>query len=108
MASITLHNVSTSYCLRKVNLEVAEGEFMVVLGPSGAGKSTVLNAVAGLISYTGSVYISGKRGQLSPNKESRLRISRLISISTYDHFRQHNIWLSRELAMSIGQGFRNT
>jgi ABC-type sugar transport system ATPase subunit len=69
VASITLHNVSTSYCLRKVNLEVAEGEFMVVLGPSGAGKSTILNAVAGLISYTGSVYISGKNvDKLSPEQ----------------------------------------
>jgi multiple sugar transport system ATP-binding protein len=34
--------------LRDVSLEVAAGEFMVLLGPSGCGKSTLLNVIAGL------------------------------------------------------------
>jgi ABC-type sugar transport system ATPase subunit len=67
--SITLNNISTSYCLKNVNLDVKDGEFMVVLGPSGAGKSTILNTVAGLTSYTGSVYINGRNvDQLGPNE----------------------------------------
>jgi ABC-type sugar transport system ATPase subunit len=60
LPSITLNNISTSYCLRNVNLDVIDGEFMVILGPSGAGKSTILNTVAGLTSYTGSVIINGR------------------------------------------------
>ena len=33
---------------KNVNLEVAEGEFMVLLGPSGCGKTTTLRCIAGL------------------------------------------------------------
>ena len=35
--------------LEKLDLEVAQSEFIVLLGPSGCGKSTLLNAIAGLI-----------------------------------------------------------
>ncbi|MDR3372842.1 MAG: ABC transporter ATP-binding protein [Ancalomicrobiaceae bacterium] len=47
--------------IRNMNLEIAEGEFLVLLGPSGCGKSTLLNAIAGLITVTGGqVIIKGK------------------------------------------------
>jgi putative ABC transport system ATP-binding protein len=36
------------HALRDVNLEVFEGEFIVLLGPSGSGKSTLLNILGGL------------------------------------------------------------
>jgi multiple sugar transport system ATP-binding protein len=43
-----------------VTLEIADGEFMVLVGPSGCGKSTLLRAVAGLEEVTsGRVYIDG-------------------------------------------------
>ena len=34
--------------VKDMNLEIADGEFMVLLGPSGSGKSTALRMVAGL------------------------------------------------------------
>jgi putative ABC transport system ATP-binding protein len=37
------HGVSKSYVLRRVNIEVKEGEFVSIMGPSGAGKSTLLH-----------------------------------------------------------------
>jgi multiple sugar transport system ATP-binding protein len=44
-----------------LSLEIAEGEFIVLLGPSGCGKSTLLNAIAGLIDVKqGQVWIDGK------------------------------------------------
>jgi multiple sugar transport system ATP-binding protein len=47
--------------LKKMNLEVEEGEFIVLLGPSGCGKSTLLNCIAGLLDITdGQVWIKGK------------------------------------------------
>ncbi|HUR40755.1 MAG TPA: ABC transporter ATP-binding protein, partial [Verrucomicrobiae bacterium] len=47
--------------LRGVDLEVAEGELLVLAGPSGSGKSTLLRAIAGLVSLAdGDVRISGK------------------------------------------------
>ena len=43
------------------NLDVADGEFVVLVGPSGCGKSTTLRMVAGLEEITrGEVYIDGK------------------------------------------------
>ena len=36
------HGPSKSFVLRRVNLEIREGEFLSIMGPSGAGKSTLL------------------------------------------------------------------
>src|SRR4029077_18482814 len=35
--------VGRTYVLRRVNLDIKEGEFVSIMGPSGAGKSTVLH-----------------------------------------------------------------
>src|SRR5258706_15606780 len=51
---IQLNSVERSYktgagqtwVLRRVNLEIREGEFITVMGPSGAGKSSLLNVLA--------------------------------------------------------------
>jgi putative ABC transport system ATP-binding protein len=51
---IQLKNIERSYktaagqtwVLRRINLEIREGEFITVMGPSGAGKSSLLNALA--------------------------------------------------------------
>ena len=41
-------NFGITEVLRKINLEIDEGNFLVLLGPSGCGKSTLLNIIAGL------------------------------------------------------------
>ncbi len=47
--------------LQKLNLDINEGEFLVLLGSSGCGKSTLLNCIAGLLDVTdGQVFIKGQ------------------------------------------------
>jgi ABC-type lipoprotein export system ATPase subunit len=47
----------TTYVLRQINLDIAEGEFITIMGPSGAGKSTLLS-ILGLYdsAWTGEFY----------------------------------------------------
>ena len=45
----------------KLDLQIAESEFVVLLGPSGCGKSTLLNAIAGLSEIrSGEIWINGR------------------------------------------------
>ncbi len=47
--------------LDRLNLEIADGEFLVLLGASGCGKSTLLNCIAGLLDISdGQIFIGGK------------------------------------------------
>jgi len=52
MVALQIKDLSKSFgsteVLKKINLEIEEGSFLVLLGPSGCGKSTLLNIVAGL------------------------------------------------------------
>ena len=76
MAVVQLENVSKRYPRSKelavdsFNLEIADGEFLVLLGPSGCGKSTALRMIAGLESITtGSLYIDGQIMNHIPAKD---------------------------------------
>ncbi len=53
MASVTLKNLQKTYpngfkAIHNVNMDVEDGEFIVIVGPSGCGKSTLLRMIAGL------------------------------------------------------------
>jgi len=75
MAGIVLHNVSKIFpgsvaAVREVSLEVADGEFVVLVGPSGCGKTTTLRMIAGLESVSGGeIYIGGQRVDHLPPRE---------------------------------------
>jgi len=66
MAAVSLKDVRKSYTpelqvIHGVNMEIADGEFIVILGPSGCGKSTLLRMVAGLETITaGEIAIGGR------------------------------------------------
>jgi len=65
MTSVLVKDVSLAFgaveVLKKLNLDVQQGEFIVLLGPSGCGKSTLLNCIAGLLDVSaGQIFINGK------------------------------------------------
>ena len=66
MAEIALEHISKRYsdgfeAVKDMNLDVADGEFMILVGPSGCGKSTALRMVAGLEDITnGELKIGGQ------------------------------------------------
>ncbi|RVT83331.1 sn-glycerol-3-phosphate ABC transporter ATP-binding protein UgpC [Rhodobacteraceae bacterium CCMM004] len=66
MATVTLDDLHKSYgktaVIHGVDIDIADGEFIVIVGPSGCGKSTLLRMVAGLEGVTsGEVRIAGQR-----------------------------------------------
>ncbi len=67
MAAIELKNLVKVYgdgfeAVKDISLDIADGEFMILVGPSGCGKSTLLRMVVGLEDITdGDLLIGGKR-----------------------------------------------
>ncbi|WP_030104145.1 ABC transporter ATP-binding protein, partial [Actinoalloteichus caeruleus] len=65
MSDIVLDRVTKRYpdgalAVQEVNIEIADGEFIILVGPSGCGKSTTLNMIAGLEDITsGELRIDG-------------------------------------------------
>lgn len=66
MATLSFRNVTKTYpgdiaVIHGINMDVTDGEFIVIVGPSGCGKSTLMRMVAGLEGITGGeISIDGK------------------------------------------------
>jgi multiple sugar transport system ATP-binding protein len=65
MASVTVRNIRKTYgeleVIHGINLEIADGSFVVLLGPSGCGKSTLLRMIAGLEPISSGQILIGDR-----------------------------------------------
>src|SRR5215218_2471219 len=65
MSTVVCRNLTKvygqAYAVRELNLEIADGEFVVLVGPSGCGKTTTLRMIAGLERVTsGEIYLNDK------------------------------------------------
>jgi multiple sugar transport system ATP-binding protein len=65
MGALSIRNVRKSYgpveILKGIDIEVENGEFLILVGPSGCGKSTLLSMIAGLDTPTsGSIHIADR------------------------------------------------
>ena len=75
--------------LRDIDLEIKEGEFVLIFGPSGCGKTTLLNLILGLETPTsGEIKIKGHiLDRLTPKKRAAFRLKNFATIF------QSQIWL---------------
>ena len=76
MASVRLEGVTKTYpnghvAAKGLDLEIRDGEFMVLVGPSGCGKSTALRMIAGLETPTGGKILIGDRDVTSLPPQDR-------------------------------------
>ncbi len=75
MATVTFEHVAKVYdggvrAVNDLNLDIADGEFMVLVGPSGCGKTTALRMLAGLETISeGSVSIGERVVNYVPSRD---------------------------------------
>src|ERR687888_2612171 len=80
-----------------VDLEVADGEFMVLLGPSGCGKTTLLRCLAGLEKVdAGTVFIGGRDATDLPPRRRRIAMV----------FQSYAVFPHMKVADNIGFGLK--
>ena len=90
-----------------VDLEIADGEFVVLVGPSGCGKTTLMRMVAGLEDITdGDLLIDGKRANdLPPQKRDIAMVFQ--SYALYPHMSVYeNIAFGLRAAQGAGSRHR--
>ncbi len=84
MATVTFDHVTKKYgdvtAVDDLNLEIQDGEFMVLVGPSGCGKTTSLRMIAGLEEITAGT--SGSATRSSTTSPPRIATSRWSSRAT--------------------------
>src|SRR6201992_1509460 len=90
MAPITLDHITKRYpdgslAVNDLNLQIQEGEFVILVGPSGCGKSTTLNMIAGLEDITSGELLIG--GAVVNNKTPKDRDIAMVfqSYALYPH-----------------------
>ncbi len=105
MADVVLKNVRKSFgraqVIHGVDLDIADGEFVVFVGPSGCGKSTLLRLIAGLEDVTsGDLFIGGERvNDRAPAKRGIAMVFQ--SYALYPHMNVYdNMAFGLELAKS--------
>ena len=90
MARLRLHNLTKDFgklrAVNNISLDVADGEFVVILGPSGAGKTTTLKMIAGAETPTEGLIYIGDRLVNAVEPHKRNVAMAFESYALYPHF----------------------
>ena len=72
MAILEVRNLAVSYgyikALHGIDLNIEEGKITALLGSNGAGKSTTINAISGIVKYSGTITLNGEKLPTASNK----------------------------------------
>ncbi|MDB8792520.1 ABC transporter ATP-binding protein [Romboutsia sp. 1001216sp1] len=112
--SIRLVNVGKIYksgevetvALKDINIEIKDGEFIVILGPSGSGKSTMLNVISGLDTpSSGEIYYNDEKiSDYNEDKLTKFRRNNLGFIfQQYNLLQNLTVKENIEIGSSIGK-----
>jgi spermidine/putrescine ABC transporter ATP-binding subunit len=101
MSQVSLTGITKRYAgnpvVSNVNLDVAEGEFVVFLGPSGCGKTTTLRMIAGFVNPSeGSIRIGGEDVTYVPPRKRNIGMV----------FQNYALFPNMTVAQNIGFGLR--
>ena len=105
MSHVRLDNLSKSYgdslAVGGIDLDIAEGEFVVLLGPSGCGKTTTLRCIAGLEEISGGqILIDGKpvstKDSTTPPEQRQMGMV----------FQSYAVWPHMTVAENLAFGLR--
>ena len=110
MASVTFENVSIIYpgaarrSVDRLDLEIADGEFLVLVGPSGCGKSTTLRALAGLEDVAAGRILIGDRDVTGTEPKDRDIAMVFQNYALYPHYTvRENMGFALKLAKASKQ-----
>ena len=99
-----------TYALSNINLEINEGELVVILGPSGSGKSTLLNLIGGIDkSSKGKIYFNNSRvDNLNTIKLNNYRKNNIgFVFQSYNFLSNLNVYENIELGANISKNHLN-
>jgi len=107
MANIVLRRVTKSFSSKvavdDLNLEVEDGEFVIVVGPSGCGKTTTLRMIAGFESPDmGTLHIGDKLMNHVPPKDRNLAMV----FQNYALFPHMSVARNLSFGMRVGRAYR--
>ena len=99
MADIELDDITKRYAdgfeaVKDMDLEIADGEFMILVGPSGCGKSTALRMIAGLEDISDGRAAHRRRGRQRQGAEGprhRDGLPELRAVPAHDRAREHGL-----------------
>ena len=113
MATVDIRNVRKSFgnfeVLHGVSVDIADGEFVVLVGPSGCGKSTLLRMLAGLENISaGEIAIGGRVVNTGPAEGPRHRhgVPELRALSAHDRAAEHGLLAEAGEGADGGDGGR--
>lgn len=72
MSMLEVQNLSVRFgsavIVNDVSFSVQDGDWLMLIGPNGAGKSTIIKCIAGLLRFSGDIYICGEKNKSLPAK----------------------------------------
>ena len=94
-AIVSIRNLTKTYqgglqALKRVDLDIREGEIFALLGPNGAGKTTLINIVCGIVTPSSGTIVAGGHDIARDYRAARMMIGLVPQELTTDRF--ESVW----------------